>query len=371
MKKSLEMKISKSAIVRWILPQGGLKIAYLGLAITVLTMILETVYKSPNDFRAFIFTLPGGKVILWIRIAAMSLFTGGLTANAIRKLKFSSITCINNNQKLLSVICSLVLILAAIVFSLFFEKIYWYFNFIFAYLLYVFIVSMVPLTCKKVFGHCHKCENAVTRWKTHYLETILALILSFGFFCFQVTKDRKQIFGESKIQNYTSACAGRKCESKIIWQLPSIENGRKIYNELLKNNYNKITNLENEIDELVFNGASPMEVYIKCRETGFYKSKITNQKSKIPYWNLAMYLRSRTATVPRKNLEKELFDKWKEQIMPGCPAYFWYDWVTLRNYDDNKIAGFIEKARLKCKANKLSDYELQRMIDLIRSFGVQ
>ena len=46
-----KMKISKSAIARWIVRQGGLKIVYLGLALTVLTMSLFIAGLIANTVR--------------------------------------------------------------------------------------------------------------------------------------------------------------------------------------------------------------------------------------------------------------------------------------------------------------------------------
>jgi hypothetical protein len=151
------------------------------------------------------------------------------------------------------------------------------------------------------------------------------------------------------------------------WQLPSIPHGRATYNSYVKKQYSRLRSLENTVDDCVYEGASPLTVY-QSVSNAFPDMYETDQ------WNLAMYLRTRTAAPPRETLEKELFDKWRTLVVPHAPVCAWYDWQTMQTFNDSVVADMITEALDTAPGTNnftLSDYDLQRMVDLVRSLTVR
>jgi len=122
--------------------------------------------------------------------------------------------------------------------------------------------------------------------------------------------------------------------------------------------------LEEAVDELVFDGAAPTAVF------QLVVSSVPGMNAD-DAWDVAMYLRSKTAALPRAALEKELFVRWKMEVLPGAPAYVWYDWQSMRTKTDAEIAEMIEQARVAAgfAHEALGDYERQRLVDLVRGLA--
>jgi len=244
---------------------------------------------------------------------------------------------------------------------------------------YVLIAVRVPWTCVRVFGHCYRCANASVGWSRHVQETVCAVVLALLVLPLVCWRDG------------AAACVDAQAVNG--WRLPNLERGRQVSGRMeeLKNGRMEGQNgesrssplaglakparsrshsgqsmaaLEEAVDELVFDGAAPTAVF------QLVVSSVPGMNAD-DAWDVAMYLRSKTAALPRAALEKELFVRWKMEVLPGAPAYVWYDWQSMRTKTDAEIAEMIEQARVAAgfAHEALGDYERQRLVDLVRGLA--
>ncbi|MCX7004194.1 MAG: hypothetical protein NTV22_13115 [bacterium] len=347
--------------------QGGLKLGYCGLALAAIALLLRLVYAGPVGSAEFIGSLPFSTALLWLGRIGRALFVAGMLSSALRYISDVRHVCRPDTARLAGTLSAVALTMLAV-------ALVWFApgaagtsralacGLGLIYGAYVLIAVRVPWTCVRVFGHCHRCANAADAWSRHVQETVCAVVLALLVLPLVCWRDG------------AAACVDAQAVNG--WRLPNMERGRLISGGMrgmgvspMMQNHGQDARatlaLENAVDELVFDGAAPTAVFqlvVSC-VPGMNADNA---------WDVAMYLRSKTAALPRAALEKELFVRWKTEVLPGAPAYVWYDWQSMRSKTDAEIAEMIEQARAAAgfAHEALGEYERQRLVDLVRGLAV-
>jgi|GEM_PF-2262116 len=380
----------QDAIFNWCRTQGGLKLGYCGLALAAMALLLRLVYAGSDSSVEFIRSLPFSTALLWLGRIGQTLFVAGMLSSALRYICDRCHACRPDNARLAGTLSAVALTMLAVALA-------WFapgadgtnralaYGFALIYGAYVLIAVRVPWTCVRTFGHCHRCANAADGWSRHVQETVCAVVLALLVLPLVCWRDGAAVCVDAQAANG--------------WRLPCIENGRRLSGTMQEwkngrlgdknadcskiplpplekwdgrsrhggrsHSGQSMAALEEAVDELVFDGAAPTAVFqlVVSSVPG-----ITADDA----WDVAMYLRSKTAALPRAALEKELFVRWKTEVLPGAPAYVWYDWQTMRTKNDAEIAEMIEQARAAAgfAHDALGDYERQRVVDLVRGLAV-
>lgn len=339
----------------WLMPQGGMKLGYGGLALLALALLLRLVYAGPPDSAEYLAALPFSGALVWLVRTGCALFFGGMLSSAVRYCSGAGMACRPAGAHVRGAITALVLVALAGLLA-------WRVAdaltsaralaqcLALVYGAYLVMAVRVPWTCVRTFGHCHRCANAARAWRGHVRETIVALGVALV------------VLPLLAWHGYRARAAEQPARS--AWRLPNIERGRRLVAHMDQETYD-LAEVDREIDELVFAGAAPLTVF----------TVVTNRLSGVnedDAWDIAMYVRSKTAPPPRASLERELFERWAACVAPGAPPYVWHDWHTLRAEDDTQIAARIEAACAVAGTQRyLGAYELQRMVDLVRAMGVR
>ena len=350
-------------MLQWLNTKLALKCCFVGLALSVMSVLMPAVYDNPKTSPDFMHNIIHSSGLQWIIVLSVSLLIACsllYLVHCISLLIQKHGEDINYCEPTAHIQLSSV---SGIVFSIGCCWIVWSTVTLNApdilislFLLYGVVVVRIPMTCTNTFGHCHRCAKAIINRKRHTRETIMVIAATLLVFTIvYMLKPSSAAVARTQSDNYNQ------------WQLPSIPHGRVVYNSYVKTQYSRLRSLENTVDDCVYEGASPLTVY-QTVSNAFPKMCVTDQ------WNLALYLRARTAAPPRENLEKELFEKWRTWVVPHAPICAWYDWQTMQTLDDAAVADMITTALHTAPGTNnytLADYELQRMVDLVRSLTVR